>query len=214
MTTGLQGSGSEPAKPGAAAAAEDRLMQVLNWLLGLAMLAELLIMFGNIVLRALTGTSWVWNQEAGQLALTVITFLGGAMAYSRGEQMAVCTVLRKLPQSWQRVLEAMGDWVVAGTGTLAGCLALAVLDRRRQETFLTLPISQAWFIVPMVAGLFLLVLFALFRLRRQQRRPVLISGLGTFLVCAVFYCLDFYFAFPGTPAGMLWMVFAFWLSCC
>jgi len=204
-TTGLQGS----ANPNATSAVERWMMLVLNWILGLAMLAELVIMFGNIVLRALTGTSWVWNQEAGQLALTVITFIGGAMAYSRGEQMAVCTVLRKLPQSWQRVLEAMGDWVVAGTGLLAGILALSVLERRREEFFLTLPISQAWFIVPMVAGMLLLVLFALFRLSRQQRHPVITSGLGTFVVCAIFFALDFYLAFPGTPVGMLWMVFIF-----
>ena len=66
------GSEAEAFRPARLTTCEKHLNTALDWVLGAAFLVELAIMFGNVVHRSLTGESWIWSQETGQLAVAVI----------------------------------------------------------------------------------------------------------------------------------------------
>ncbi len=50
----------------------------------LALLAELMVVFSNIVVRTLFGVNYDWVQEISEIALTFLTFVGGALAFRGG----------------------------------------------------------------------------------------------------------------------------------
>ncbi len=106
------GSEAEAFRPARLTTCEKHLNTALDWVLGAAFLVELAIMFGNVVHRSLTGESWIWSQETGQLAVAVIAFIGGAVAYTRGEHMAMNAVVKRLPAAWAAYIEAIGNWLL------------------------------------------------------------------------------------------------------
>jgi len=85
---------------------------VLDVLLAIALLSQLAIMFTNVVTRYLFDYQTIWGQEISMITLTMIAFLGGAVAYSRNKHMAVEVLTKTFPESWRRFLEASVDWLI------------------------------------------------------------------------------------------------------
>ena len=187
------------------------LIGLLNWVLGLAVLAELAIMVGNLVLRFCTGESWIWSQEAGQMAISVIAFVGGAVAYERGEHMAMHFVVERLSEKWKKILDAAGSWLLICMAATAGYVSVLVLQSRLHETFVTLPISQAWFIAPMTASMALFVYFAAKRLCRHPRKTVLATGLALGFFTVLLLLAEVFLGFPGDGNNTLWVVFTIFI---
>lgn len=63
----------------------------------LVLLAELGMVFTNIVLRTLFSVSYDWEQEISPIALVFLTFVGGALTYRRGGHMRVHAGIQALP---------------------------------------------------------------------------------------------------------------------
>src|SRR5450432_30570 len=87
-----------------------RVERVAECIVVLALLCELGAMFGNMVCRALFNSSLLWSLEVGELALVVMTFIGGAIAYPRNEHMALHVVIQRLPDRWHAGIAALGCW--------------------------------------------------------------------------------------------------------
>jgi hypothetical protein len=71
------GSVEEPARR--AAHVSDPVEQLAEIIVVVALAGELVAMFGNVISRSLFDISLLWSLEIGELALVVMTFVGGAM---------------------------------------------------------------------------------------------------------------------------------------
>ncbi len=89
-----------------AAHRSDFVEQVAEIVVVVALAGELVAMFGNVISRSLFDTSLLWSLEIGELALVVMTFIGGAIAYPRNEHMALHAFIDRLPQRWHAPIAA------------------------------------------------------------------------------------------------------------
>ena len=141
-----------------------------------ALAGELLAMFGNVVSRTVFGTSLLASLEVGELALVVITFLGGAIAYPRNEHMALHVVVQRLPSRWRPFIEALACWQVFAMALAGGWLAYGMMLSRWDERTPYLGLSAIWFAAPMILGMALLAYFAVQRVLAQHGRAALAAG--------------------------------------
>jgi tripartite ATP-independent transporter DctM subunit len=148
----------------------------------LALAGELVAMFGNVISRSLFNTSLLWSLEIGELALVVITFVGGAIAYPRNEHMALHVLVQRLPQRWHAVIAALGCWQVFAMAIAAGWLSWEMLLSRWDERTPYLGLSAIWFAIPMIFGMALLAWFAVRRALLQPRRTAIVAGIVIALV--------------------------------
>ena len=118
----------------------------------LALAGELVAMFGNVISRSLFDTSLLWSLEVGELALVVMTFIGGAIAYPRNEHMALHAFIDRLPQRWHAAIDAFACWQVFAMAVVGGWLAWEMMLSRWDERTPYLGISAIWFAVPMICG--------------------------------------------------------------
>jgi tripartite ATP-independent transporter DctM subunit len=139
----------------------------------LALAGELVAMFGNVISRSLFNTSLLWSLEIGELALVVMTFVGGAIAYPRNEHMALHVLVQRLPQRWHAVIDALACWQVFAMAIAAGWLSWEMLLSRWDERTPYLGLSAIWFAIPMIFGMALLAWFAV---RRALLLVVLLIG--------------------------------------
>jgi tripartite ATP-independent transporter DctM subunit len=150
----------------------------------LALTVEVAAMFGNVVYRSLLDSSLLWSLEVGELALVVMTFLGGAIAYPRNEHMALHAVVQRLPRRWHNGIEAFCHWQVFAMA-VAGCwLAWQMMLSRWDEHTPYIGLSAIWFAVPMIVGMALLAYFAVRRVLLQPWREVVATGLLVGLLVA------------------------------
>jgi tripartite ATP-independent transporter DctM subunit len=159
--------------------------QIAEIIVVLALAGELVAMFGNVISRSLFDTSLLWSLEIGELALVVMTFVGGAIAYPRNEHMALHVLVQRLPQRWHAAIEALGCWQVFAMAIAAGWLSWEMMLSRWDERTPYLGLGALWFAIPMIFGMALLAWFAIQRALRQSRRIALLSGIAIALVLVV-----------------------------
>ncbi|PSC06582.1 C4-dicarboxylate ABC transporter permease [Alsobacter soli] len=152
-----------------------------------ALAGELLAMFGNVVSRTVFGTSLLASLEVGELALVVITFLGGAIAYPRNEHMALHVVVQRLPSRWRPFIEALACWQVFAMALAGGWLAYGMMLSRWDERTPYLGLSAIWFAAPMILGMALLAYFAVQRVLAQHGRAALAAGVVVALAIGALY---------------------------
>jgi len=163
----------------------DRIEQAAEVVVVLALAVELVAMFGNVVARSLFGTSLLWSLEVGELALVMMTFLGGAIAYPRNEHMALHAVVQRLPRRWHAGVAALGHWQVFAMAAIGAWLAWQMMLSRWDERTPYLGLGVVWFAAPMIAGMALLAYFALRRVLLGPRQQALATGLAVAGLVAV-----------------------------
>ncbi|MHB1653299.1 MAG: TRAP transporter large permease [Desulfitobacteriaceae bacterium] len=147
-----------------------------NVIVALAVMGELIVMFTNIVSRVVFNTPILWSQEVGQLALVVITFIGGALALPRGEHISVEIVVKYLPPRWRDALGAVANWFIFGISFACAILGIETAFEKLNSVSVILRISLAWYTLPMIIGMLLLAYYGLERLWKYPRRIVLSTG--------------------------------------
>ncbi|MDB4895905.1 MAG: sialic acid transporter permease protein SiaT [Firmicutes bacterium] len=180
----------------------------LDIVLNVSLLCELAVLFGNIVARVLFHTSLLWSGEIAQLVLTILAFVGGALAFQRGQHQAVQAVVQRMSQRWQTVCAVLANWLVCALALLAGALTIPLMQTRWHTYTPVLQMSQGWFILPMTIGMAVLAYFALARLWQQPRGTVLAIGIG---VLAAFLILLYAHGQWGPwnqGSGILWVSLA------
>ena len=143
----------------------------------LALAGELIAMFGNVISRSLFDSSLLWSLEIGELALVVMTFVGGAIAYPRNEHMALHAFVQRLPERWHAGIAALGCWQVFAMAVVGGWLAYEMMLSRWDERTPYLGLSAVWFAVPMIFGMALLAYFAVRRALLQPARTAIMTGI-------------------------------------
>lgn len=149
-----------------------------------ALVGELVSMFGNVIARSFFNSSLVWSLEVGELALVVMTFIGGAIAYPRNEHMALHAVVQRLPSRWHSKIEAFGTWQVFAMALVGCVLAWQMMLSRWDERTPYLELRAVWFALPMIAGMALLAWFAVKRVLLKPRRDAVAGGVATAVLLA------------------------------
>src|SRR5260370_3729319 len=77
-----------------------------------ALLGELGLVLANVLARAYFQQSFLWADEAARLSLSILAFIGGAVAYRRRNHSFVPAVLTLLSRRSERACLALADVVV------------------------------------------------------------------------------------------------------
>ena len=151
----------------------------LDVVVGSAVVLELVILFANVLSRSLLDDSILWANEFGHLILSIIAFVGGALAYNRNEHIAVHAVIDRLADRTRTMVLACMDWVVMIGSLYIAWISVAVVKSRGDELSTVMEISMRWFVLPLTVGMVLMAFFAVGRLLQHDRRERLQAGIIT-----------------------------------
>lgn len=153
------------ARAAAALRLVDRILRPLgvgvDVVVAAALLAELGITFATAMSRALLGHEIIWAQEAGQLALLIMTFLGGAAAYQRGQHISIKVFARRGSAGTQVALASFVSHAVAFIMILTTVISVPLVAQGSSILSPILSIPQSWYTVTMVAGTVVIAVYAL-----------------------------------------------------
>jgi tripartite ATP-independent transporter DctM subunit len=153
------------------------LENTLDALLVCILLAELGLLFGNTMLRAIWGYSIYWANDAAECALASLAFIGGAVAYHRDLHMSVQVLIDRLPVGSRGYGEAAGHYVILCVAAIGLYLAHPMWASAWQFHWSpVLKIPKSWALLPYIFGMVLLAVFALRRLARYPSAIVIGSG--------------------------------------
>src|SRR6266852_3147242 len=85
-----------------------------------ALLGELCLVLANVFARAYFHHSFLWADEVARLSLSILAFIGGAVAYRRRDHAFVRIVLNLLPRPVERGCLALSDIIVLLIALLTG----------------------------------------------------------------------------------------------
>jgi len=153
-----------------------------------ALLGELAIVVINVFGRVGLETGFLWTDEVARLALSTLTFVGGALAYRRGHHAYVRAALERLPALGQRWCLALADALVLLGALVAGWASLDFIRTSWTELTPILSLPAASIALPLTACMALLVLYSGERLIRVHGRMALsvLLPLAAFLLLASF----------------------------
>src|SRR6266567_696908 len=144
-------SGEQPARRAAPNGILLRSVDTLaESILVAALLGELGLVLANVLARAYFQQSFLWADEAARLSLSILAFIGGAVAYRRRDHAFVRVVL-----------------FVAG---LTGIASAEFIASSWNERTPILQLPAAMIALPLPVGMALLVLYALANLRGEHGR--------------------------------------------
>ncbi len=177
------------------------------------LLLELIVVLVSIVGRNVFGHSFLWSDEASRIALSVITFIGGATAYRGAHHSSIRLITDRLSLGVRQAVGIGIEWLVLIVTAVAAWQSLGLLAASWDDLTPMLQISTGWIALPVTVGLTLIALFALERLLTgYELRPMLAIGA---VVCAVAGAAAYYAgasAFADNPgaalAGMIVLFFA------
>ena len=149
----------------------------LELLVFTAVVVELGVSFGNVVTRTLMGFSLNWSMEVAELCLTVIAFVGGAIALPRNLHTSVHAGVDRVPEHLRPYLYCAGDWLVALVAALVFYFSLSTIQTASTQVSPILGISEAWFSVALPVGMLAIIVFAADRILHYPRRVFALSGL-------------------------------------
>ena len=102
-----------PATPEAAQArpclAHRMIDTCADSILVVAILSELGIVLANVLARIFFSTSFLWADEVARFVLSIIAFIGGAVAYRRREHAFVRVLLNRCPAGMRRTCFCLAD---------------------------------------------------------------------------------------------------------
>ncbi len=149
----------------------DRVRMALNLIdlafraiLVIALVIQLAIVLTGIVSRFWFDESILWADEAAKLFLSLITFLGGALAFRARHHTTVEFLTAKLPPSWRTSFAIGMDLLILLAAVVVGDVSFNLLSISSMSDTPILQINQAWLVLPLTIGLGLTALFALERL--------------------------------------------------
>lgn len=153
-------------------AAFGRLFEALALVAALILLAMVVVVTADILLRNLTRTGFPWANEVSEYALYVITLLTAPWLLRRGQHVRIDLLLTVVPSWLARAMEALGDVI----GFLI-CLVLVrygvdmVLASLRLNalTIKNLVFPEWWLLWPLPAIFALLAAEFVFRFHRLVR---------------------------------------------
>jgi tripartite ATP-independent transporter DctM subunit len=133
-------------------------------ILVIALVIQLAIVLTGIVSRFWFDQSVLWADEAAKLFLSLMTFIGGALAFRARHHTTVEFLTAKFSPRW-RVSFAIGmDLLILVAAVVVCDVSFDLISISSMSDTPILQINQAWLVLPLAIGLGLTVLFAIERL--------------------------------------------------
>jgi tripartite ATP-independent transporter DctM subunit len=180
---------------------------LMDVLLAIALLGQLGIMFTNVVTRYVFDYQNTWGQEISMITLTIIVFIGGAVAYARDRHIAVEVITCLLPGTWQRFLAAAVDWLIFFLTVMIGWLSLPLVSSRFEMMSPIIGIPEGWFMIPLPVGMTLMALIAVQRTWNRPTGSAVAAGLAIAALIAVLVVAHNLWGPWGVNAPVLWLTF-------
>ena len=176
------------------AAAGSRLQRPASWLaaadtacivlLNIGLAFEVSIVFLNTVARLFHASLMPGMDETARLLLVCIAFLGGAVAYGRGQFMAITVLVDRLPGPARAFFAALVDWTVVAVACVIGGTSIPLQMLNAGERTTMLGIGYVWMTAPITAGCALFIMHAVRSLLNRGSRAALGAGLLAVLIVA------------------------------
>ena len=176
------------------------LDSALDIIVAVALFGELAAVVADVLGRTLFDSPLLWADEVGGLALTVIAFVGGAVAYRRDQHIAVRVLVEWLPRAVRPIVHAAADWLVLETAVICFVTSFPLLVSRWDELTPLLEMHGTWLALPLTIGMALLAVYAVARLLSQPGRAVLVSLTVLLAVNAVIWFASAYAPLGSTAA--------------
>src|ERR1700674_5573067 len=171
---GLQARMASSGQPAPRAEPEGILLRAVDAfaesILVAALLGELGLVLANVLARAYFQQSFLWADEAARLALSILAFIGGAVAYRRRDHAFVRVVLNLVSKRSERACLALADVVVLFVAGLTGIASAEFIASSWNERTPILQLPAAMIALPLPVGMVLLALYALANLRGEHGR--------------------------------------------
>ena len=171
---GLQARMASGGQPAPRAAPDGILLRAVDAfaesILVAALLGELGLVLANVLARAYFQQSFLWADEAARLALSILAFIGGAVAYRRRDHAFVRVVLNLVSKRSERACLALADIVVLFVAGLTGVASAEFIASSWNERTPILQLPAAIIALPLPVGMALLALYALANLRGEHGR--------------------------------------------
>ena len=176
-------AGAEPALPGAAAApfAQRAIDRAAEAVVVAALFGELVLVLANVLARVVFRESFLWSDEVARLVLSILAFIGGAVAYRRRDHAQVRLILNLVPKRVERVCLALADVVVFFVSGLIAVVSIEFVAASWAERTPILQVPAALIALPLPIGMALMAECAAERLWRAHGRLALIVA-GLFLL--------------------------------
>jgi TRAP-type C4-dicarboxylate transport system permease small subunit len=143
----------------------------------LLLLAMVIIVTGDIVLRNVANKGFVWANEVSEYALYLITLLTATWLLRRGQHVRLDLVLTAVPRRIAWILEALGDivgFVVCLAMIRFGMLMTIDAWKSGSITIKNLIFPEWWLLAPLPVTFLLLAIEFVFRflrlLKQRDRR--------------------------------------------
>ena len=165
----------------------DMLDRAIIVLLNVALVAEVILVFVNTMVRTLFNSSALMGvDEASPLFLITLAFMGGAVAYSRGQFIAITILAERAPRAWNEIFKACSEWVVIIVSLLIGGYSIPLMISNAEEATIILGINYVWMTLPMTAGCALFVVRAGYALLQRPWRAVATATFAVWLAVLLF----------------------------
>jgi tripartite ATP-independent transporter DctM subunit len=150
-----------------------------------ALVGELGLVLANVVARGYFHHSFLWTDEVARLALSILTFIGGAVAYRRRDHAFVRVVLNLLSRGGERACLALADIVVLFVAALTAFASAEFIASSWNERSPILQLPAAIVALPLPVGMALLALYAGANLRAEHGRMAWSAGVPFLAVAAL-----------------------------
>jgi tripartite ATP-independent transporter DctM subunit len=168
-----------------------------------ALLAELGLVLANVLARAAFHHSFLWSDEAARLSLSVLAFVGGAVAYRRRDHAFVRVVLNLLPAQIARNCLVLSDIIVVFVVSLTGLASVEFIASSWSERTPILQLPAALIALPLPLGMALLALHAIDNVAQHDRRTALRVGVAVFVALAAAAATrDLWLSYLGSDAAI------------
>jgi TRAP-type C4-dicarboxylate transport system permease small subunit len=148
----------------------ERLFVLVNrWLLIALLAAMVAIVFANVVMRYLLGTSVIWSEEVARHLMIWMTFAGSGLALRTGAQIGIDTLQDALPPQAARALRLVLVVLMLLLFVLLAWYGVDYALRTRFQISAALGVSMMYVYIGMPVGCALLALHLLFIARGWVR---------------------------------------------
>ena len=131
-----------------------------------ALLGELGLVLANVFARAYFHHSFLWADEIARLSLSILAFIGGAVAYRRRDHAFVRIVLNLVPRPIERACLVLSDIVVLFVVGLTGIASAEFIASSWGERTPIFQVPAELIALPLPVGMALLALYAMANLSR------------------------------------------------
>jgi tripartite ATP-independent transporter DctM subunit len=134
----------------------------------IALIMELLVVVANVVARGYLHHSFLWADEVARFTLSVLAFIGGAVAYRRRDHAFVRVVLNAFPARVQRACYVLADVLVLFAAGLVAVSSFEFLASSWTERTPILQVPAALIGSPLPLGMALIAFYAIAHLAQNH----------------------------------------------